>query len=183
MANHTFFGKITHEAGTASTDSVIKSQLDSGVADAKARANHTGTQLAATISDFSAAADARIAIVIDGAPGALDTLNELAAALGDDPNFAATTATALGALDTRVDALEAGGSISVFKANIGDNTAVDFDVTHSLSTLDVKVEVVRISDGQTVYPIVTRISTSAINVDFGVTVPTTNQYRVLVMTV
>lgn len=34
--------------------------------------------------------------VLDGAPGALDTLNELAAALGDDPNFAATVTAALG---------------------------------------------------------------------------------------
>jgi hypothetical protein len=31
-------------------------------------------------------------LLVDAAPGALDTLNELAAALGDDPNFAATTA-------------------------------------------------------------------------------------------
>ena len=34
--------------------------------------------------------------VLDGAPAALDTLNELAAALGDDANFAATVNTALG---------------------------------------------------------------------------------------
>jgi hypothetical protein len=34
--------------------------------------------------------------VIDSAPGALDTLNELAAALGDDANYAATITTALG---------------------------------------------------------------------------------------
>lgn len=34
--------------------------------------------------------------VIDAAPGALDTLNELAAALGDDANYAATITTALG---------------------------------------------------------------------------------------
>jgi len=37
----------------------------------------------------------QINAVIDAAPGALDTLNELAAALGDDPNFAATVTTAL----------------------------------------------------------------------------------------
>lgn len=61
----------------------------------KARANHTGTQLASTISDFSTAVDARISGVIAGAPGALDTLDELAAALGDDANFAATVTTAL----------------------------------------------------------------------------------------
>jgi hypothetical protein len=38
---------------------------------------------------------AQIAAVIDSSPGALDTLNELAAALGDDANFAASVTTAL----------------------------------------------------------------------------------------
>jgi len=41
--------------------------------------------------------------ILDGAPGTLDTLNELAAALGDDENYATTTAAAL-ALRLRVDA-------------------------------------------------------------------------------
>lgn len=40
-------------------------------------------------------ADLIIGMIADGAPGALDTLNELAAALGDDANFAATVTTAL----------------------------------------------------------------------------------------
>ena len=40
--------------------------------------------------------DAEVAGVVDSAPGALDTLNELAAALGDDANFASTTATNIG---------------------------------------------------------------------------------------
>jgi hypothetical protein len=34
--------------------------------------------------------DTAIATLIEGAPGALNTLNELAAAMGDDPNFATT---------------------------------------------------------------------------------------------
>ncbi|KIC42242.1 hypothetical protein RA27_02310 [Ruegeria sp. ANG-R] len=34
--------------------------------------------------------------LLNGAPGALDTLNELSAALGDDPNFAATITSQLG---------------------------------------------------------------------------------------
>lgn len=38
---------------------------------------------------------AAIAAMIDSAPGALDTLNELAAALGDDPNYAGTVTTSL----------------------------------------------------------------------------------------
>ena len=37
-----------------------------------------------------------ISNLVDSSPSTLDTLNELAAALGDDPNFATTTATALG---------------------------------------------------------------------------------------
>jgi len=37
-----------------------------------------------------------VAAITDSAPVTLDTLNELAAALGDDPNFATTTATSLG---------------------------------------------------------------------------------------
>lgn len=48
------------------------------------------TQIATTA--FVAAA---VAALIDGAPGAIDTLNELAAALGDDPNFATTITNAL----------------------------------------------------------------------------------------
>lgn len=39
---------------------------------------------------------AAVAALIASSPGTLDTLDELAAALGDDPNFAATVTTALG---------------------------------------------------------------------------------------
>jgi hypothetical protein len=37
-----------------------------------------------------------ISNLVDAAPGTLDTLNELAAALGDDPNFATTVSTSIG---------------------------------------------------------------------------------------
>ena len=40
--------------------------------------------------------DTKVAALVDSAPETLDTLNELSAALGDDPNFAATIATSLG---------------------------------------------------------------------------------------
>ena len=49
------------------------------------------TQIATT-----AFVKAAVAALVDSSPGTLDTLNELAAALGDDPNFAATMATQLG---------------------------------------------------------------------------------------
>lgn len=48
--------------------------------------------------------------IIDSAPGTLDTLNELAAALGDDANFATTMTTALAGkqpLDTDLTAIAA----------------------------------------------------------------------------
>lgn len=48
------------------------------------------TQLANT-----AFVQAALAALVDSSPGSLDTLNELAAALGDDPNFAATIIDAL----------------------------------------------------------------------------------------
>ena len=40
--------------------------------------------------------DTEITNLIGGAPGALDTLNELAAAINDDASYAATITTALG---------------------------------------------------------------------------------------
>ncbi|MDE0202359.1 MAG: hypothetical protein OXK73_07990 [Rhodospirillaceae bacterium] len=42
--------------------------------------------------------------VLDSAPGALDTLNELAAALGDDPDFSATVMGLIAARPTQADA-------------------------------------------------------------------------------
>ena len=103
--------------------------------DPLARANHTGTQLAATVSDFDtqvrtsrldqmaaptaavalnaqkitgladptlaqdaatkAYTDTQITNLIAAAPGALNTLDELAAALGDDASFATTVTNSL----------------------------------------------------------------------------------------
>lgn len=178
MATQKFFGKISHEAGTAASDGVNKSQLDTGVADAKARANHTGTQTVATISDFQSAVDARVQLVVDAAPAALDTLNELAAALGDDANFSTTVTTSLGALDTRVDALEV---TSVFKETFGGSPTQT--ITHNLATVDVIVEVVEVSTGQTVFPVVTRPTTNTVLVDFGATTPGASSMRALVRAV
>jgi hypothetical protein len=50
----------------------------------------TVTTKAMTPASTKAALDAAIAAVVNGAPGALDQLSELAAAMGNDPNFATT---------------------------------------------------------------------------------------------
>ena len=57
----------------------------------------------ATESYVDSAVTTAIADLIDGAPAAIDTLNELAAALGDDPNLSATITTALGTKATPSD--------------------------------------------------------------------------------
>ena len=49
-----------------------------------------GTPTAATDAANKAYVDAEVSAVIDAAPGALDTLNELAAAINDDANFSTT---------------------------------------------------------------------------------------------
>ncbi|UTU07802.1 hypothetical protein CcrC1_gp117 [Caulobacter phage C1] len=49
--------------------------------------------------------NAAVSALVNGSPGALDTLKELADALGNDPNFAATLTTALGNR-VRVDAAQ-----------------------------------------------------------------------------
>lgn len=61
----------------------------------KDRANHTGTQTSSTISDFQTAVDARINNIVGAAPAALDTLVEIATALNNDPNYAASMTTLL----------------------------------------------------------------------------------------
>ncbi len=50
----------------------------------------------ASQQSIKAYVDAEVAGVVNSAPAALNTLDELAAALGDDANFATTTSTALG---------------------------------------------------------------------------------------
>jgi hypothetical protein len=56
---------------------------------------------------FQNLASAITAIVVDSAPSTLDTLNELAAALGDDPDFATTISSALGGKQAADDTLTA----------------------------------------------------------------------------
>ena len=62
------------------------------------------TQLATT-----AFVTAAVAALVDGAPGAIDTLNELAAALNDDANFSTTITNSIAAVQADVDQNEVDG--------------------------------------------------------------------------
>lgn len=77
-------GNVTDDAqlkaADLDTDSTMAANSDAKVPSQKAVKTHVAAQVAA---------------LVDAAPGALDTLNELAAALGDDASFASTVTTAL----------------------------------------------------------------------------------------
>lgn len=99
------------EAVRAAIATVTKSSLGLGsvdnvsAANLRARSTHTGEQAMSTVTGLvSALGDkashaevaSAVASVVDSSPAALDTLKELATALGNDPNFATSTATSLG---------------------------------------------------------------------------------------
>jgi len=67
-----------------------------------------------------------ITAVMDGAPGALDTLKELATALGNDPNFSTTILTALNGKAAKASTLAGygiGDAIAVGQFGLGTNLA------------------------------------------------------------
>lgn len=69
--------------------------------------NDSGYQTAAQVnSTVTSAVNTAITNLVDGAPETLDTLNELAQALGDDANFSATVAAQIG---NKVDKVEGMG--------------------------------------------------------------------------
>ncbi|WP_234116751.1 phage tail protein [Citrobacter freundii] len=79
-----------------------------------AAAGNNSTQLANT-----AFVQAAIAALVASSPAALDTLNELAAALGNDPNFAATMTNALaGKMDKAANGTDI-ADVSEFLKNLG----------------------------------------------------------------
>ncbi|MBQ0345903.1 phage tail protein [Citrobacter freundii] len=79
-----------------------------------AAAGNNTTQLATT-----AFVQAAIAALVNSSPGALDTLNELAAALGNDPNFATTMTNALaGKMDKSANGADI-ADVAAFLNNLG----------------------------------------------------------------
>ena len=91
------------------------------------------TQIATT-----AFVNTAVSNLVSSAPGTLDTLNELAAALGNDPNFATTIATDIGAkLDSNsadyVKSLSISGTtITVTKGDNTTSTLTTQDTTYTL---------------------------------------------------
>ena len=67
--------------------------------------------------------DTEVAGLVDSAPGTLDTLNELAAALGDDPNFATTTANNIATKLAITSNLSDLNNVATARTNLGVDVA------------------------------------------------------------
>ena len=77
------------------TNARADARISNAIVDEDNMSSNSATQVPSQQS-VKAYVDAEVAGVVDSAPSALNTLNELASALGDDANFATTTSSALG---------------------------------------------------------------------------------------
>lgn len=92
-------GDLASLATTAKSSCVAAiNELESSIQGAGATINDGTTSTSSVWSSQKTSDQITSAVngLVSGAPGALDTLNELADAIGDDANFAATMTTALG---------------------------------------------------------------------------------------
>ena len=87
---------VANAVATASADATAKA--DTAEANAVATASADATAKAgAALASANTYTDTKVSALVDAAPSTLDTLNELAAALGDDPNFATTVTNSIAA--------------------------------------------------------------------------------------
>jgi len=151
---------------TAATSSAVKAAMDK----ANAAETPVGAQAKADTAETNAKTytDIKVAALVDSSPATLDTLNELAAALGDDPNFATTTATQLG-LRTKK-----------YSISLGNGVATEFTVNHNLNTKDLAINIEEVATGETVLTDIQKVDVNNIKVLFAVA-PTSNQFRVTVV--
>ena len=155
---------ITTPAGLVKAD-VGLGNVDNTADTAKPVSTSQASAIATAKSEAIADATAQVSALLSGAPAALNTLDELAAALGDDANFAATVTTSLGlkvdsvtpisqktasytlsSLTERDDLIEM-GSGSALTLTIPPNSAIAYPVGTSLDVLQTGAGQVTIAAG------------------------------------
>ena len=115
----TIVDSLESESTTSALSAKQGKTLDGKIATAQSNAESTA-------KDY---VDNKIEALIGSAPTALDTLVELAAALGDDENFSETVLTALG------------NKTEKYTTNIGDNVKTTFEITHNMNSRAITVQV------------------------------------------
>jgi hypothetical protein len=98
--------------------STLKTKLDGIAAGAT---NVTNNNQLTNGAGYQTAAQVNTAIsnIVDSAPDTLNTLNELAAALGDDPNFATTVSTSIGTKLAKASNLSDLANVGTARTNLG----------------------------------------------------------------
>ena len=104
VGTSTRYARGDHVHPTDTTRAPLASPTFTGTPAAPTAAAGTNTTQLATTAFVKTAVDNLVA----SAPGTLDTLNELAAALGDDPNFATTVTTALSSKEAAFTKIDGG---------------------------------------------------------------------------
>lgn len=116
VAKHITLHNVTAtDVGLANVDNT--SDLNKPVSTAQQSALDLKADQATTYTKVEV--DSNIANLVDTAPATLDTLNELAAALGDDANFAATTSSALGEKLAKASNLSDLANAATARTNLG----------------------------------------------------------------
>ncbi len=117
----------------------------------------TGTPTAPTASQSAgttqvattAYVDTAVANLIDTAPGALNTLNELAAAVGDDANFSTTITNSIAAVqsDVNQNEVDADAAIAAVQADVDQNEtdgdAADAALGVRIDTVETEIDTAR----------------------------------------
>ena len=133
--------KVDNEVTTLNTTiQSVSSTLDQRISDEigtlDIKVDNEVTTLNTTIQSVSSTLDRRIsdeiAAVIDMAPEALNTLNELASALGDDENFAANLTNSLAQINSNI--------VSLSSASDELESSLTSTITSVSSTLDSKID-------------------------------------------
>lgn len=169
-----------------------------------------GTQRLVSVADPTSNQDAatkiyvdtQIANLINSAPGALNTLNELAAALGNDPNFATTIVSQINSAKDRANhtGTQLASTISDFTSQvntlistsvsnrswsftIGDGTATVFTSNYPGSKPAGSNPIVQVYRNSSPYDMIltdVEAGTTALTLRFA-KAPTANEYKVVVM--
>lgn len=154
-------------ANTAKSEAIQAAALDATTKAATAKseaiqaaATDATTKAGTAETNAKAYTDAEITKLVTGAPATLDTLNELAAALGDDPNFATTIATTIGTKTGK------------YASNITGTPTADengnylYLVQHDLDKADIVVQAFQGNDSVDV--LVRKVDNNSLNIVTGV---------------